>query len=148
MKLPIFSAPPVGNIAQQYLHRARMFREAAMRLPDYSSAEPSWPKYAMLTHALELSLKAFAHHSVETGATPGKEPRQHDLLGWYNLALQYGLQLDPIIARNLHLLNELHLTHYSRYPQDRSTPVPDASTIVDNTVDQLIFTFTQSINPR
>jgi hypothetical protein len=139
---------PEANMAQQYLHRARMFREAAIQLPDYSNGEQFWPKYALLTHAIELSLKAFAYHSVDKGAKPVKEPKQHDLLGWYNLAVQYGLQLNSLVARNLHLLNELHFTHYTRYPQDRSTPVPDASVIVDNTVDHLIFIFTQSINPR
>jgi hypothetical protein len=146
---PTFSAPQVGNAAQQYLHRARMFRSAATTLPDYINSEPNWPKYALLTHAIELSLKAFAHYSVETGKTSAAgEPKQHDLLGWYNVALQYGFQLDPSIALNLHLLNELHLTHYSRYPQDRITPLPDASAIADSTVDHLIFAFTQLINPR
>ena len=119
-----------------------------MRLPDYSNAEQYWPKYALLTHAIELSLKAFAQHSVETGKPPGKEPKQHDLLGWYLLALEYGLPDEPSVKDNIDLLNQLHLTHYTRYPQDRSTPVPDASTIADGTVDHLIFTFTQSINPR
>lgn len=60
MSAPIFSAQPSGNIAQQYLHRARMFRDAARQLPDYSNGEQYWPKYALLTHAFELSLKAFA----------------------------------------------------------------------------------------
>jgi hypothetical protein len=139
---------PETNMAQQYLHRARMFREAAIQLPDYSNGEQFWPKYALLTHAIELSLKAFAYHSVEKGAKPGEQPKQHDLLGWYNLAVQYGLQLNSLLAHNLYLLNELHLTHYTRYPQDRSAPIPDASVIVDSTVDHLIFTFTQIINPR
>jgi hypothetical protein len=149
MKPPTFSARPAGNTAQQYLHRARMFRDAAMRLPDYSNAEQYWPKYALLTHAIELSLKAFAQHSVSSGMQePDKEPRQHDLLGWYLLAVSYGLRDEPSVRNNIALLNQLHLTHYTRYPQDRNTPVPDASVIADSTVDHLIFTFTQSVNPR
>ena len=52
------------------------------------------------------------------------------------------------VKDNIDVLNQLHLTHYTRYPQDRRTPVPSASTIADSTVDRLIFTFTQSINPR
>ncbi len=125
-----------------------MFRDAAMRLPDYWNAEQYWPKYALLTHAIELSLKAFAQHSVETGKPPGNEPKQHDLLGWYQLALEYGLPDEPTVAANLNLLNQFHLTHYTHYPQDRTTAVPNASVIADTTVDHLIFTFTQSINPR
>lgn len=105
-------------MAQQYLHRARMFRDAAMRLPDYSNGEQYWPKYALLTQAIELSLKAFAEHSVESGKPPGREPKQHDLVGWYQLAREYGLPDEPSVADNLDLLNQLHLTHYTRYPQN------------------------------
>lgn len=148
MKPPMFFMKPTGDTAQQYLHRARMFRDAAIKLPDYSNGEQYWPKYALLTHAIELSLKAFAHYSIQNGKLPGKEPRQHDLRGWYQLALQYGLQDESSVAENIDVLNELHLTHYTRYPQDRATSVPDASIIADSTVDHLISTFTQSINPR
>jgi len=145
----MFSIKPTGNTAEQYMHRARMFRDAAMKLPDYSSAEQYWPKYALLTHAIELSLKAFHRYSIQNGKPPpGKEPKQHNLRGWYRLALQYGLKDEPGVASNVDILSELHLTHYTRYPQDRATPVPDAYVIADSTVDHLIFTFTQSINPR
>jgi hypothetical protein len=118
MKPPIFSARPAGNSAQQYLHRARMFRDAALRRPDYSNAEQYWPKCALLTHAIELSLKAFAQHSIQNGRpAPEKEPRQHDLVGWYLLAVSYGLRDEPGVMDNIKILNELHLTHYMRYPK-------------------------------
>jgi hypothetical protein len=148
MNPPIFSIRPIGSDARQYLHRARMLRDAAIQLPDYRNGEQFWPKYALLTHAIELSLKAFAWYSVENGKPPGKEPKQHDLLGWYLLALEYGLPDEPGVKDNIDLLNQLHLTHYTRYPQGRTNPVPDASAISDSTVDHLIFTFTQSITPR
>jgi hypothetical protein len=146
MRPPIFGARPDGNTARQYMHRARMFRAAAMRLVDYSNAEPNWPKYALVTHAIELALKAFALHCVEKGASPAEEPKQHDLVGWYLLAVKYGLPDDPDIEENIGLLNQLHLTHYTRYPQNKVAPNVDA--IADSTVDHLIFTFTQVINPR
>ena len=149
MKPPMFSTPLSGTMAQQYMHRARMFRRAAGDLPDYFSSEQYWPKYALLTHAIELSLKAFHHHSIDNGKPPPtKQPRNHDLRGWYDLALQYGLQDEPDVARNIDILNELHDGHYTRYPQQRTKPVPDASIIADSTVDHLIDTFTRSINPR
>jgi hypothetical protein len=66
----------------------------------------------------------------------------------HRLALQYGLADEPTVARKLDLLNQLHLTHYTRYPQDRIAAVPDASAIADTTVDHLIFAFTQTIYPR
>src|SRR5260370_40945144 len=98
MRPPIFYEPPAGNMAQQLLHRARMFRAAAIHLTDYSNGEQNLPKYALLTHAIELSLKAFADYSVATGKPPGKEPKQQDLHGWYQLAIQYGLRDEPNIA--------------------------------------------------
>ncbi len=148
MKPPMFSVTTSGNKAQQYIHRARMFRNAAINLPDYFNGEQYWPKYALLTHAIELALKAFADHSVQSGKPPGKEPKQHDLCSWYRLALEYGLLDTPGVAENIEILNDLHLTHYTRYPQERASAVPDASVIADSTVDHLIFVFTQSINPR
>jgi hypothetical protein len=147
MKPPMFSQPLTGNKAQDYLHRARMFSYAANELSDYSGAELNWPKYALLTHGIELSLKAFTDHSISIGKSPPtKEPKQHDLIGWYKLALQYGLLDDPAVAENIELLNELHLTHYTRYPQQRTTQIPGASVIAASTLDRLISIFTQSIN--
>jgi hypothetical protein len=116
LKPPMFAQPPSGTMAQQYMHRARMFRAAAMSLSAYSNGEQFLPKYALLTHAIELSLKAFALHSVSTGKPAGARPSNHDLRGWYLLALQYGLQDEPSIAENINLLSELHFTHYTRYP--------------------------------
>jgi hypothetical protein len=85
VKPPIFSAQPTGTKPQQYLHRARMFRDAAIGLPDYSNGEQYWPKYALLAHAIELALKAFAQHSVDNGSRPGKNQRSTtclDGIGW------------------------------------------------------------------
>jgi hypothetical protein len=120
-----------------------MFREAAMLLPDYSNGEECWPKYALLTHAIELSLKAFDLHS---GKTRANRPANHDLRGWYDVALQHGLPDEPGVAQNIDLLNELHENHYARYPQDRTIPTPES--IADSTVDHLISAVTRSINPR
>ena len=64
-------------MAQRYMQRARMFRAAAIRLSDYSNGEQFLPKYAMLTHAIELALKAFALHSVATGKPSGNRPSNH-----------------------------------------------------------------------
>ncbi|MGH6851317.1 MAG: hypothetical protein ACREDD_12870 [Methylocella sp.] len=148
MKPPIYAPMQIGNEAQQYLHHARLFRQAAMDLPDYRNAEPFWPKYALLTHAIELSLKAFAKHSIARGKPLGKEPKQHDLQGWYQVAIRFGLPYDSNTAKNIEVLNELHESHYMRYPQARSDPVPDASLIADTTVDSLIEFFTEHVNPR
>ena len=129
MKPPIFSSVQPNGSPQQYMHRARMFRSAAINLPDISNGEQFWPKYALLTHAIELALKAFVAHSANSGKPLLKEPKQHDLAGWYHLAVQYGLQHEGEIEERIDLLNELHLNHYTRYPQQWSPPIPDASII-------------------
>jgi hypothetical protein len=46
------------------------------------------------------------------------------------------------------VLNEIHFGHFTRYPQHRTKPIPDASIIADTVVDHLISTFTRTINPR
>ncbi len=132
---------------QQYMHRARMFRDAAMRLVAYSNGEQYLPKYALLTHAMELALKAFAFYSVAAGK-PFSRRSNHDLRGWYQLAIRYGLRDDPNISENINCLHELHFTHCTRYPRELTTPVPDVSAIADATVDYLIDNFTPLINPR
>jgi hypothetical protein len=141
MTPPIYPTNLTGTAAQQYLYRATMFRRAATSLSDYSNGETFWPKYALLNHAIELALKAFAfHHSVGVGR------KNHDLRGWYKIALQCGLQDDTIISRNIDALHDLHVNHFARYPVENwSAPVPDLSVIADQTVDQLISAFTPVI---
>jgi hypothetical protein len=149
MNPPMFSQPATGNEAQQYLHRARMFERAAVELPAYYNSEVNWPRYALLFHAIELALKAFNWHSVHVAGKPSiaKEPRQHDLSGWYEVALEHGLARDDAVANHIAILSELHSTHYTRYPTHRIGQVPDVEAIVGDTVESLISTFTKSINP-
>jgi hypothetical protein len=147
MPAPIYAIPLTGTRAQQYLHRAKQFRDAAAELVGYRSSEPNWPKYALLTHAIELALKAFAFHSAGDGPI-ANEPKQHDLVGWYNVAVSYGLEDERTISENINLLHEMHNIHFMRYPKQLSGPVPNLDIIVDQTVEHLITTLTAIINPR
>jgi len=118
-----------------------------MGLVDTRNSEQNWPKYALLTQAIELSLKAFVFHSL--GNSPiANEPTHHDLVGWYKTAVGYGLTDERGIAENIDFLNELHKTHFMRYPVQSSRPVPNPETTADQTVDHLIFAITQVVNPR
>jgi hypothetical protein len=125
-----------------------MFKKAADELVAYSSGEQFLPKYALLTHAIELALKAFATYSVAAGKREGEHLSHHDLRGWYRRALQYGLPENPTVTENIESLHEAHFTHYLRYPKELTTPLPDLSLIVDETVDYLFDKFTPVINPR
>jgi hypothetical protein len=134
-KPPIFSLPRAGDVAQQHMHRARMFRNAALQLPDIVNGEQNWPKYALLTHAIELALKAFAlHYGFDMS---GPRPPNHNLIGWYRVALGYGLSDNPTVAQHIDVLNTLHQTSYLRYPSEKPTQVPSVQDIADATVDHL-----------
>ena len=122
---PIFSGPTIGNTPQQYLHRARMFRSAAINLPDYSNGEQYWPKYALLTHAIELALKAFAQPN---NISPGKEPAsQHEFERMVSTCCcNADFSDDQSVRENGSIiLNELHLTRYAAVStESASLPVP------------------------
>ncbi len=147
MKPPIFSTPPTGSKPQQCLHLARMFREAALALPAYVNAEVNWPTYALLLHACELALKAFCDQSVANGKPSARAPN-HDLKGWYTIALQHGLPVDQHVESGIDILAELHSNHYTRYPDNRRTQPPDISDIADEVVDWLIHAVSGLINQR
>jgi hypothetical protein len=70
MKPPIFPGLKIEDSPQQYLHRARMFSDAAGKLVDYVNGETCWPRYALMTHAIELALKAYVRHCAATSSTP------------------------------------------------------------------------------
>lgn len=115
-----------------------MFREAALGLPAYVGPEVNWPAYALLLHACELTLKAFCDLSVENGK-PSARASNHDLKGWYTIALRYGLPPENHVASGIDILAELHSNHYMRYPDNRQTGFPDISHIANEVVDRLIF---------
>jgi hypothetical protein len=144
---PIFSIQPTGTDAQQHLHRARQFRAAAEDLPDSRNGEQNWPKYALLTHAIELALKGFVLHCAQGGKIPG-DPKRHNLVEWYEAAVKFGLTREPVMTENITLLNNLHESHYMRYPAQGARLVPNPETIADQTVDHLVFEITQVVNPR
>jgi hypothetical protein len=144
---PIFSIQPTRTEAQQHLHRARQFRAAAANLPDSRNGEQNWPKYALVTHAIELALKGFVLQFARDSRIPG-DPKRHDLVGWYDAAVSLGLKRQPGITENIALLNELHESHYMRYPKPSARPVPELGAMADQTVDHLLFEITQVVNPR
>lgn len=65
---PIFPSPTHGlPLPVQFLARARMFRDAAIRDFAYVHAEMNWPKYALLLQAIELALKAYCYQCFDDG---------------------------------------------------------------------------------
>jgi len=102
-------------------------------------AEPNWPKYALLGHAVELALKAVPKY-FEQSRTYQKpnavEPANHDLVGQYEWAKLHGLASNAVVETDLPVLSKLHEDHYARYPQTlRPVPLPSG---FDDLVDQII----------
>lgn len=145
LKPPIFGSPPIGSKPEEYLHRARLFRDAAIGLPSYVSNETNWPAYALMLHACELALKAFCDQSIMNGKQSTRVPN-HDLQGWYNLARQYGLPADPHIAACINILSEIHESHYTRYPDNRNIRPRDLS-VTNDVVEALISAASALIHP-
>jgi hypothetical protein len=57
MHPPPKALPPALE-AQRFLARARQFRRVALPLRDMESFEPNWPKWFLITHAIELAIKS------------------------------------------------------------------------------------------
>ena len=116
-------------------------------MPDIENGEPFWPKYFLVTHAIELALKAFSRWRDAIEGQGHQEPANHDLVGWYDDAVQRGLQRDNNMANELKHLSELHEIHYARYPQDAARPVALISQY-DDVVDQIIADVSKAIELR
>ena len=125
MEPPIFQASVPDGSPQQYMYRARMFQEAALGMPDYKATEQFWPKYALLCHAAELALKGFVRLQSTKGRTPpAQQPHNHDLLGWYKLAINFDLKYDADMEACVSLFSELHRNSFVRYPEPMPKPAP------------------------
>ena len=147
MTPPIFPQRMGGPRPLEYIHLARMFRDASVQLPNYVGPEQNWPAYALLLHSCELALKAFCAQSVANGK-PEARTSNHDLRGWYDIALQYGLPADPRVGAGIDILTELHAHHYTRYPDNRTMRAPELSNVVGEVVDSLIASVSPLIYQR
>jgi hypothetical protein len=119
-KPPIFPSPTHGlPLPLQYLARARLFRDASIGGDAYVNAEMNWPKYALLLQSIELALKAYCYQCFDDGQPKPNGLRNHDLKGWYEAALSFGLRPVPKLADALDILGPVHLVSSARYPKDR-----------------------------
>src|SRR5262245_33420169 len=96
-------SPHAAIAALDYLVRARQFRVSAVNMPDMENGQPFWPKHSLLTHSIELAIKAYlALHNGQG------EVSNHDLVGLYEKAVQFGLKRNSRIEiDDLKYLSEL-----------------------------------------
>jgi hypothetical protein len=90
--------------------RARQYRAQALKLADIKAFEPNWPKYYLVTHAIELAITAYLVFEKGLGRprSGGKKPDNHDLMALYEEAIDRGLKSNPLVLKELPHLSELH----------------------------------------
>ncbi|HVZ53075.1 MAG TPA: hypothetical protein VG986_13980 [Pseudolabrys sp.] len=121
-----FRVLPAPLEAQRFLIRARQYRAQAIRLVDMENGEPNWPKYFLMTHAIELAIHAYLSFEKGLGrprTRGGKKLDTHDLMSLYEEAVRRGLKSNALVLQDLPHLSELHKIHYARYPQIEVRPV-------------------------
>ena len=103
----------------EYLDYAEQFFEAFEQLPEERpGGPPSWPRYFLLCHSIELALKAYL---ALRGSTPGQlrqSERRHNLDQLVNEAVEKGLALPPLAQERIELLHKAHKKYWHRYPPD------------------------------
>jgi hypothetical protein len=78
---------------------------------------PQWPRYFLLSHTIELALKAFLAIHGKTA----KELRKdfgHDLIRLLKEAIKCGLVVGDKVRGDIALLENVHNNHWARYPTD------------------------------
>ncbi len=88
--------------ARRFLARAQQFQIVAMDLADMDGPEPNWPKWFLVTHAIELAIRPFIVSRRDLDNPPPMlEPANYDLVSLYDYAVQYGL------VRNSHVTEKM-----------------------------------------
>jgi hypothetical protein len=96
------SAYPDALIPLDHLARAEEFFQAFKDLP--KRTPPSWPRYFLLCHAIELALKAFLTRQGVTMRRLKQLDLRHDLENLLREAISSGLALGPLARSEIELL--------------------------------------------
>jgi hypothetical protein len=84
---------------------------------------PSWPRYFLLCHAIELALKAYLVRHGHITAKLKSGAFGHKLDKLLTKAVDLGLPLGVSARGEIELLNEAHAENWPRYPKEESKPV-------------------------
>jgi hypothetical protein len=114
--------------AQEFLELAELFYKAYRDLPDPGFPKLDWPRYFLLCHCIELSLKAYlAGKGVSDRELSGKK-FGHNLKNLFDAAVERDLSLTAHACRLVKYLEEPHTDYAARYPRNKQekmgAPVP------------------------
>lgn len=105
-----------------HLRLAEDFYQAFTDLPPRPPPQ-SWPRYFVLSYAIELALKAYLIlHGATRKALTDKTLR-HNLTELLKQAVKKGLPLSATAQADIKLLQEAHEKFWHRYPKEDSKPV-------------------------
>lgn len=98
--------------------------------------QPGWPKYFLLTHAVELLIKAYLIYSGECPRTL-RGSGGHNLVMQIDRAVQLGLCLSAECIDDLKALSEAHSKYWNRYPKTDGRPIVLYETSENSVIDLL-----------
>jgi hypothetical protein len=103
----------------RYLDYAEQYFKALEHLPaERPGTPPSWPRYLLLCHSIELALKAYLALRGTALDALRKIERRHKLDRLVNEAVEKGLALPTQTQEILKLLTKAHSKLLHRYPPD------------------------------
>jgi hypothetical protein len=102
-----------------FMERADQFLLAFRQLP--AGKLISWPRYLMMTQAIELVLKAYLSWRGIGKATL-RYQYGHNIKKLMRDAVSRGLSITPLAQGELELLNEAHVDNWPRYPKEDARP--------------------------
>jgi hypothetical protein len=114
-------AYPEGLLPLEYLDRSGEFFHAYKALP--ATPPPSWPRYFMLCHAIELALRAYVAGRRGLTQTQLYNEFRHDLKDLLTEAISLGLSISSAAQQGITLLDEAHTKYWPRYPREDGGPV-------------------------
>jgi len=111
---------PQTILIDDFVKLAQQYWQAYNALPE--AQPPSWPRYFLFCHSLELILKAYLAASRRLSQQQLKDIYRHDLGALLTDAESDGLCLGQAKA-NLQVLTNAHTQFWPRYPMERAVPV-------------------------
>lgn len=106
----------------EMLQRGEHFYFGFRQLPIEIAGDISWPRYFLLCHSIELTLKAYLAFSGISSEVLRKR-LGHKIAPLMKEAIANGLILPSSVAADIVMLDEAHRRHWARYPREEGTPV-------------------------
>lgn len=116
---------PQPILISDLIWRAHDFHAAYLALSSARTKRPpDWPRYFLLSHSIELALKAFLALHDKTSVEL-RDPKKfgHDLNKLLKEAMKRGLVIGPRAHKDIARLEKAHNNHWARYPKEDSTPI-------------------------